>query len=381
MALADSPIALAARDELPETWNALLEAPTFGDEALERRLNTLMYRTFGTVLDDTEQAVLSPVLISFMGKRFALDLIVPGIDFWSKQAISHSAGERESKAYKDRAEDLKALRLLLLEDSSGMLAEVEASLPLVPRRLGDFVKVQNAGLVEPHVTPDPSRIPRNLRAARGDDDGMSPFLSESLLGTEDILAVVESAIIRDINEALEVVYERREQLDQERAALRNEPYVPLEYEEIEPNHVYVGNFPSLALEEVGPEAYPYIAITVEDYTPEAEDVRQDHTSVYRSGFTVHCLAKSAPQGDLNDVGIDTASDYVFRRAVRMGEAVFLVLNQDPAASRLISGMSNPTRGQQSLPWTYQHNGIGPSFWFQAVGTTYVIKSYTNPYSP
>jgi hypothetical protein len=133
------------------------------------------------------------------------------------------------------------------------------------------------------------------------------------------------------------------------------------------------------LEEVGPDAYPYIAVTVDPYTPEAEDIRLDHVDVYRNGFTVHCLAKSAPQGDLNSVGIDAASDIVFRRAVRMGEAVHLVLNQDPIASRLISGASNPTRGQQSLPWTYQHDGRGPNFWFQAVGTTYAIKSYTSSF--
>jgi len=155
----DTPIALAARDELPETWNALLEAPTFGDEALERRLNTLMYRVFGTVLDMAEQEALSPVLISYVGKRFALDLIIPGIDFWSKQAISHSAGERESKAYKDRAEDLKALRQLLLADTADMLADVEATLPLVPRRLSDTVQVLPAGFAQIHVTADPFGVP------------------------------------------------------------------------------------------------------------------------------------------------------------------------------------------------------------------------------
>lgn len=208
---------------------------------------------------------------------------------------------------------------------------------------------------------------------------MSPLLSENLLGTEDVLAIVESAIIRDINEALDVIYDRRAAADQARATLRGESYVPLEYEEILPSHVYVGNFPALALEEVGPEAYPYIAVTVEDYVPEAEDPRLDHTSVFRSGFTVHCLAKAEPEGELTGVNIDAASDTVFRRAVRMGEAVFLVLNQDPAARRLISGSSNPTRGQQSLPWTYQHNGVGPNFWFQAVGTSYAIKSYTNSF--
>lgn len=208
---------------------------------------------------------------------------------------------------------------------------------------------------------------------------MSPMLSESLLGTEEILALIESAIIRDINEALEVIYDRRAPADQARAQLRGEQYVPLEYQEVPPSHIYVGNFPSLVLEEVGPDAYPFIAVTVEDYTPEAEDPRNDHVGVYRSGFTVHCLAKAEPEGDVNNTGVDAASDTVFRRAVRMGEAVFLVLNQDPATSRLISGNSNPARGQQSLPWTYQHNGIGPKFWFQAVGTSYAIKSYTNSF--
>lgn len=208
---------------------------------------------------------------------------------------------------------------------------------------------------------------------------MSPYLSENILGTEELLDMIESAIIRDINQALTAVYERRERLDIERAALRGEEYVQLTYEEIEPSHVYVGNFPSLVLEEVGPEAYPYIAVTTEDYLPDAEDVRLDQVDVFRNGFTVHCLVKSEPQGDVNGVNIDGASDIVFRRAVRMGEAVHLVLKSDPATSRLISGSSNPTRGQQSLPWTYQHNGRGPNFWFQAVGTSYAIKSYSSPY--
>ena len=91
------------------------------------------------------------------------------------------------------------------------------------------------------------------------------------------------------------------------------------------------------------------------------------------------LAKAEPAGTLDGVSIDAASDIVFRRAVRMGEAVHLVLHSDPGTNRLLAGSSNPTRGQQSLPWTYQHNGIGENFWFQAVGTTYAIKSYTGPY--
>ena len=94
-----------------------------------------------------------------MGKKLAIDIIIPGIDYWSKQALSLSAGERESKAYKDRAEDLKELRKQLVADSSALLGEVEAELPFVPRRLTDTARVQSSGLLEPHVTPDPMTFP------------------------------------------------------------------------------------------------------------------------------------------------------------------------------------------------------------------------------
>src|SRR3954452_4040105 len=159
MALTDSPIALAAKDELPETWDKLLETPTFGEPALERRLNTLMYRAFGAVLEEAEQADLDLLLVSYLGKRLALELIIPGIDFWSKQAISLSAGERVSKGYKDRAEDLKELRKLLLDETSQMLPDVEGLLPQIPRRATDTARVQNAGLLTAHVTPDPMLFP------------------------------------------------------------------------------------------------------------------------------------------------------------------------------------------------------------------------------
>ena len=211
---------------------------------------------------------------------------------------------------------------------------------------------------------------------------MSPLISEAALGTEEALDIIEAVIITDVNDCLEVVYERRVAPDQARAELRGEPYVPLEYEEVPPSHVWVGNFPSMVLEEVGPESYPYIAVTTEDYTPDGENPRLDQMNVYLIGFTVHCLAKAIPESEYNSGidndphPIDPASDHVFRRAVRMSEAVFLALGSNAKTARLISGVSNPLRGQPSLPWTYQHKGRGTNFWFQAVGTSYAIKAYT-----
>ena len=81
MPIEDSPIALAARDELPETWAALLANPNFGEEALERRLNTLMYRAFGTPMDEADQEALSPVLISYMNEiEYVLRIVLKARD-------------------------------------------------------------------------------------------------------------------------------------------------------------------------------------------------------------------------------------------------------------------------------------------------------------
>jgi hypothetical protein len=155
----DYPIALAARDELPETWDKLLEATTFGEDALLRRLSVLTYRAFGVELDAADQGALDPVLVSYLGKRMALDLIIPGIDYWSKQVLSLSAGERETKAYKDRAEDLKELRKMLLDETAKMLPDVDQLLPLIPRPAADTPKVLEAGFSTVHVTSDPMSFP------------------------------------------------------------------------------------------------------------------------------------------------------------------------------------------------------------------------------
>jgi len=159
MPVPDNLITQNARDELPETWDALLEADTFGTEALERRYNLVLVITLGKVLDDTEADAVSPILAAYLGKLIALDLIIPGIDFWSKQALAHSAGERETKAYKDRAEDLAKLRDLIFKDVVKLKPLIDEELPLVPRRATDTARVTDSGNVvgQPsYVTADPT---------------------------------------------------------------------------------------------------------------------------------------------------------------------------------------------------------------------------------
>lgn len=194
-----------------------------------------------------------------------------------------------------------------------------------------------------------------------------PQVIDSALGLEEIFDIIALAIITDINPAIQTVYERRYPLDQALAEARGIDFTPISYEEVPANHVHIGNFPSMAFDEVPPEEYPYIALTLEDYSPDPEDAAQDHMNVFRDGIVVHCLSNASEA---------EGSEVVFRRSCRMAEAVFIVLASNSTTQRMLSGLSNPMRGRPSIPWRYQRDGHGENGWFQAIGTQYQIKSYT-----
>ena len=195
-----------------------------------------------------------------------------------------------------------------------------------------------------------------------------PFVVRDILGPEILLDDIEVALQAEINDALASVYDALVSRDEERAERRQLPYVPMTYEEVPPDHFHVGNFPRQVLSEVPAEMYPYIVLAVEDMTPDAESTSHDHFTVFRQALAVHSLASAN-----NDEG----SEIVYRRALRMAEAVHLVLATNPVARKLLRGLPNPTRGQSSIPWTYRTKGRdNQRNWYQAVGLSYAIKIYT-----
>jgi hypothetical protein len=200
---------------------------------------------------------------------------------------------------------------------------------------------------------------------------VSQASGEQALGTEGMLDDIEVALQSEINEALQAVYDFLVPRDEARALRRGLPYVPMEPVDIPVDHFHVGNFPRMVLEEVPGEMYPYIVLAIEDAVPDTESGSQDHMSVFRQVLAVHSLASATE---------DEGSEVVYRRALRMGEAVHLVMSSNPTCKRLLKGMPNPTRGQSSIPWTYRTNGRNQNRnWYQAVGLTYGVKIYTTSY--
>lgn len=123
-------IAAAARGELPETWRALESASDYGDPFLERKVTSVIVRLFGEEISSDVQSALDKRVIDFAGKLVALEIINPGIDWWSKQPLTIGAtGRNENKGYNDRSAALRELRVALLEQTRVMWAEVEQLLP------------------------------------------------------------------------------------------------------------------------------------------------------------------------------------------------------------------------------------------------------------
>lgn len=188
------------------------------------------------------------------------------------------------------------------------------------------------------------------------------------LGAEEFLDVIEIALVNDLDEALDYAYEAQQLRDIARAERRGLDYVPMTWDTVPPDHFHVGNFPRLTLESVPPEMYPYIVLAVEDMVPDAESASQDHVSVFRQSLAVHSLASATP---------DEGSEIVYRRAIRMATAVHNVLSTNMTTAALLRGITNPTRGQSSVPWTYRAEGkTDKKMWFQSIGLAYAIKAYT-----
>lgn len=155
MAALTDRIALAASDELPETWAALRDdSEVFGEEGLLRLHVKNMRRIFNTELSAAEQEALSDNVADYAAKKLALAIIRPGRDFWTKQVIQRSAGERESSAYQDRGKDLIELRKELLAETAELLLEIGPELPVGGRgRIKDSPQVIQAGDSVRHLTP------------------------------------------------------------------------------------------------------------------------------------------------------------------------------------------------------------------------------------
>lgn len=158
-------IAERARGYLPETWSKLGDPKSgtganipYGDDFLRRHVDAVMRRYLGDTISENEQEALPEVVLEFLSLRLALRLIIPGIDFWSKQAVQMGAsGRNETKTWAQRAQDLRELKKYLEAEVASISLEAEALLPVLTQAATAAVPVV-VNRDTTSFTPDPDSI-------------------------------------------------------------------------------------------------------------------------------------------------------------------------------------------------------------------------------
>jgi hypothetical protein len=190
------------------------------------------------------------------------------------------------------------------------------------------------------------------------------------LGIEEVVDRVVMTLREKLNGQLEIQVSKWEPKDRARAQALGIDYVPITLEPVSPDGFHVGNVPSLVRDDLPLESYPYVAVTPEDASPDPEDARHDQRNVYQDLLTIHTIAKSSKS---------EGAEFAFRRAARMAEAVYAVVEHDPQLRRMIQGASNPMRVRISEPFVFSPEGIDDmDYYWQAAGSQYAVKTYTMP---
>lgn len=121
--------------EMPTTFEALKEDINFGDRFLQAKAELIKYKILGQTIPPDQEANLHPMLLDYFAKRLALELIKPGIDYWSRQHRTITTTQTsEIASYPEIVKSLEKLELILRADCKELWQEVQFAVPGLPQR-------------------------------------------------------------------------------------------------------------------------------------------------------------------------------------------------------------------------------------------------------
>jgi hypothetical protein len=155
-------IADATRAVMPTTWDMLSEERGFGDGLLRQVIDTKKEEILGQKGTVEAEDALPLIVIRYVAKMAALELINPALDAWRNKPISiNTTGTSEIETYTDPTTALSALRKQLLEETRkewGLVA------PLIAyRRVSSGPRPASNTLNDEFLTPSPQEFPRPYR--------------------------------------------------------------------------------------------------------------------------------------------------------------------------------------------------------------------------
>jgi hypothetical protein len=152
-------IADATRAVLPLTWDMLSQEAAFGDALLRSVIDTKKEEVLGDPGNPAAEDTLPLIVIRYLAKLVALELINPGMDAWRGKPVSvTTTGTSEVETFSDPIQALQQLRKDLLEQTRNEWGLVS---PLISfRRLSNGPRPAMNTLNDDLLTPSPQEFPR-----------------------------------------------------------------------------------------------------------------------------------------------------------------------------------------------------------------------------
>lgn len=163
---------------MPVTFDYLQKDSRFGDRRMQRLAELVKMKVLGYTMQPDQEELLPIVLLDFLSKRVALDLITPGVDFWSRQLrVATSSQTQETSSFPDMIASLKLLRASLARELVYDWRQVQLLIPGTPNRM---VVPMPASSMDgsSYVTKNPQENPRLRTGWTGwgfDGLGVFPF--------------------------------------------------------------------------------------------------------------------------------------------------------------------------------------------------------------
>lgn len=112
-------VADATKSHMGETFDGLVSSEHYGSGYVMRKIDVIKQRVLNSPPDVEDEDTLHKLVIDYLGKLAAIDLMPAAIDYWARQAQTDSTGSdpTETVSYPDRLEAMKQLQEELLRQT------------------------------------------------------------------------------------------------------------------------------------------------------------------------------------------------------------------------------------------------------------------------
>lgn len=144
---------------MPVTWDALSKDSRFGETLLRSTIDIVKTRVMGENVDPEDEVNYPLLVIDYLSKLSAIELINPGIDFWMSQPqATTTTGTSEQVSYPSRTAELRNLRANLIVEVKRLEADV---IPLIDyKRVSRAPRASSSTQNDEFLTPSPQEFPR-----------------------------------------------------------------------------------------------------------------------------------------------------------------------------------------------------------------------------